>query len=352
MQSFSIPACYFPTTTLFVDDGCDFLLKFAFNLEEELTYRIFDSPLEALAFIHTARCELESLNQRCNIEYQEAKNSPLIHPAATMDLAAIHAEVYNPKRFAEISVIVVDYSMPGMDALEFCQHIENPHIKKILLITESDEKLAINALNQGIIQAYIQKNNPQVEELLLQKIHDLQLQYFQSMSDIIVRTLSVSPPKCLYDRQFVDLFWQICKRNRIVEFYLADNSGSFCMFDLDANMSFLMVKSEGDMRLHYDLAVDAGVGTEELDQLLQREKIPCFWHSTKFSYEDDWSNCLVPAKKCLSTYYAFIQGAVLFDVRLDKILSYRQYIEVVDEGQFINDIENKFQRYSMHEQSF
>ncbi|KTD52804.1 response regulator [Legionella quateirensis] len=334
MQHFSIPTCYFPSTAVFVDDSRDFLLNFVLHLDEGLAYRVFDSPFNALECIHKKRCELELLSQRCISEYTEAKNCPLTNHTINLDLAAIHAEVYNSRRFSEISVVIVDYAMPGMDGLEFCRRIEDTNIKKILLTGQADEKLAIEAFNEGLIHRYIKKSDPDVAGLIIKSIHDLQLQYFQSMSDMVVRMLSVTSPSCLHDKKFAEWFWDLCKKKGIVEFYLADNSGSFFMLDDDANISFLIVKNEADMRLHYDLALDNGASEEVLDQLLSGEKIPCFWQSNSATPQwNEWTNCLVPAHKFVSDetyYYAYVQGAVLFDVRLDKILSYHQYLEELD----------------------
>lgn len=334
MSLFSIPTCYFPSTALFVDDSRDFLLNFVLQLDESLAYRIFDSPFEALERIHKKRCELEKLSQRCLSEYTEAKNCPLTNHTINLDLAAIHAEIYNARRFSEISVVVVDYAMPEMDGIEFCKRIEDRNIKKILLTGQADEKLAIDAFNEGLIHRYIKKSDPEVVNLITKSIHDLQLQYFQSMSDMVVRMLSVTSPSCLRDKKFADLFWEICHKQGIVEFYLADNSGSFLMLDDDAHVSFLIVKSEADLRLHYDLALDSGASEEVLDQLLSGHKIPCLWQSNTIAPQwNEWSTCLIPAKKFISDevyYYAYVQGAVLFDVRLDKILSYHRFLEELD----------------------
>ena len=279
MQHFSIPTCYFPSTAVFVDDSRDFLLNFVLQLDEGLAYRVFDSPFDALDCIHKKRCELELLSQRCISEYTEAKNCPLTNHTINLDLATIHAEIYNSRRFSEISVVVVDYAMPGMDGLEFCRRIEDTHIKKILLTGQADEKLAIAAFNEGLIHRYIKKSDPDVAGLIVKSIHDLQLQYFHGMSDMVVRMLSVTSPSCLHDKKFTEFFWELCRNKGIVEFYLADNSGSFFMLDDDANISFLIVKNEVDMRLHYDLALDNGASEEVLDQLLSGEKFPVFGKS-------------------------------------------------------------------------
>ncbi|KTD25503.1 MULTISPECIES: response regulator [Legionella] len=334
MQYFSIPICYFPSTALFIDDSRDFLLNFVLQLDEGLAYRVFDSPFDALDCIHKKRCELDLLSQRCLSEYTEAKNCPLTNHTINLNLAAIHAEIYNSRRFSEISVVVVDYAMPGMNGLEFCRRIENTKIKKILLTGQADEKLAIEAFNEGLIHRYIQKSDPNVAELITKSIYDLQLQYFQAMSDMIVRMLSVASPSCLRDKKFAEFFHQMRHEKRVFEYYLADNSGSFLLLDDDANPSFLIVKNEADLRLHYDLALDNGANEEVLDQLAGGEKIPCFWQvRTQPLERNDWSTCLVPAQRFDSDetyFYAYVQGPALFNVQQDKILSYHRHLEELD----------------------
>ncbi len=334
MQYFTIPTCYFPSTALFIDDSRDFLLNFVLQLDEGLAYQVFDSPFEALDCIHKKHCELDLLSQRCLSEYTEAKHCPLTNHTINLNLAAIHAEVYNPRRFSEISVVVVDYAMPGMDGLEFCRRIENTKIKKILLTGQANEKQAIDAFNEGLIDRYIQKSHPNVAELIIKSINDLQWQYFQGMSAAIVRMLSVTSPSCLRDKKFAEFFHRLRHEHRIVEHYLADNSGSFLLLDDDANISFLIVRDEADLRLHYDLALDNGASEEVLDQLAGGEKIPCFWQAkTQLPGWNDWSTCLVPAHRFVSDenyFYAYKQGPALFNVQLDKILSYHRYLEELD----------------------
>lgn len=334
MQYFSIPTCYFPSTALFIDDSRDFLLNFVLQLDEGLAYRVFDSPFDALDCIHKKRCELDMLSQRCLSEYTEAKNCPLTNHTINLDLTAIHAEIYNPRRFAEISVVVVDYAMPGMDGLEFCRRIENRNIRKILLTGKADEKLAIDAFNEGLIHRYIQKSDPNVAELITRGIYDLQFQYFHLMSGMVARMLSVTSPSCLHDKKFAEFFYRLRQEKGIVEHYLADNSGSFLLLDDDANSSFLIVRSEEDLRLHYDFALDNGASGEVLDQLAAGEKIPCFWQANEQPREySNWLTCLVKAHRFVSDetyFYAYVPGPALFDVRQDKILSYHRHLEELD----------------------
>ncbi|KTC66486.1 Two component response regulator [Legionella adelaidensis] len=329
-----IPTCYFPSTALFLDDSHDFLLNFVLQLDEGVAYRIFETPQRALDYIQKKNCELELIKRHCLTEYTESRNCPLTNHTINLNLEAIHSEVYNPHRFSEVSVVVVDYAMPGMNGIEFCRRIENPNIKKILLTGQADEKLAIQAFNEGLIHRYVKKSELNAAELITKSIYELQMQYFQAMSETIVRILSVTSPSCLLDKKFAQFFRSLCQEKGIVEYYLTDNTGSFLMLDDDANVSYLIIKSQNDMRLYYDLALDNGADEEVLDQLASGEKIPCFsqakasnpsWH--------DWSRSLVAATKIQAEetyYYAYLQGNTPLDVRQQKILSYHRYLEEMD----------------------
>ena len=322
MQAFTIPTCFFPSTALFLDDSRDFLLNFVLQLDESVAYRTFNDPQGALDYIHHKNCELDVLKQDAG----DASASKLY--------SAIHREVYNPNRFSEISVVVVDYAMPGMNGLEFCRRIENKNIKKILLTGQADEKQAIDAFNEGLIHRYIKKNDAHAAELITQNIYELQLQYFQAMSNIIVRMLSLPSPTCLQDKNFTHFFQTFCQENGIVEYYLADECGSFLMLDDDANTSFLIVKNQQELDDIYKRSLDHGVDKTKLANIANGQSIPGFLkpHFSHTSW-NDYTSSLEPAQCVIGDepyYYTYLKGNNLFGVRQSKILSYHRYLEELD----------------------
>lgn len=340
MQEFSIPICYFPSTVLFIDDGHDFLLNCILHWDEGLAYRIFDAPQKALAYIRNKRCELELMSSQHWLGYTQTKYCPLTHQTMNVALAAMHAEIYNRNRFSEISVVVVvDDAMPLMDGLAFCSQIENSNIKKILLIDPSDEKLAIAACHEGVIDQYIKKNDRQVEKQIRKAIDTLQLAYFNIMSGMILRLLSLTPPSCLYDKAFAQFFLKLREENAIVEFYLVDNAGSFLLLDEDANVSFLIVKDAETLSSYRDLAEKSEIDAALLEPLYQGDKIPGFWQANAHSaLSREGLTGLVPAKRFVSNktyYYAYLKGNVLFDVCQQKISSFHHYLEELDAEVFL-----------------
>lgn len=340
MSQNSIPTCYFPSTVLFIDNSHDFLLNFVLQLDETIAYRMFDNSKQALQYIHNKHRELDSLTHLRLDEYTEAKNCPVTNHTINLDLTAIHAEVYNSQRFSEISVVVVDYAGSILDGLEFCSHIENINLKIILLTDNENEKLALAAFHQGLIHQYVNKAEADASELITQSICTLQLQYFQEMSDMIIRMLPVKPPSCLTDEIFIQFFNKLKKEQGIIEYYMVDSSGSFFMLDDDANPSFLIVKQQNDMRIYLDLAREHEANPEILNALEKGEKIPGFWQTKLPGFHwIDWSQTLVPAKQIMSEeiyFYAWLKGNVLFDICPHKIVSYHQYLEQLDAEELLS----------------
>lgn len=321
---------------MFVDDSRDFLLNFTLQLDESIAFKLYNSPQDALKSLNMAHHpDQQQFNERCLTEYLDAEGSPLTNFTVNLDLAAIHWEVYNPQRFSEISVVVVDYAMPGMNGLEFFKQMENSQVKRILLTGRADERTAVEAFNDGIIDLYIQKQNPNITEVINKSIAKMQFSYFQNMSEIIIKMLSVTSPNCLQDPAFFELFDRIRKENNICEYYLTENSGSFLMLDADGKISYFIVKTEQDLRLHYELAQDNNAPEQILEQLRSGEMIPYFWQiDSMYQGEwNDWSTYLYPAQKAQGQetyYYAVIKEPPNSDIKADRILSYNAYLDQLD----------------------
>lgn len=334
-QTTTIPTCYFPSTVVFIDDSQDFLLNFTLQLRDDLVYRMFNSPQEALDLLNSTQRQSDYLNQRCFSEYLESISCPLSNQTINLNLSAIHSEIYNSKRFDEISVVIVDFSMPGMNGLEFCEKLENTSIKKILLTGQANEKTTIEAFNKGIIDRYVQKHEPNVATIINENIAAMQYQYFQYMSDMIINVLAFNSPSCLKDKKFAEFFHSICQENQIIEYYLTENTGSFLLLDKDANASCLIVKNERELSLLHELALNNNAPAHVLEELKTGEKMPYFWQADNYYHSEwtDWSTCLYPANtiECNEIYYyALIKSPFSFDIQQNRITSYNRHLKYFD----------------------
>ena len=63
--------------------------------------------------------------------------------------------VHDPDRFAEVSVAIVDYDMPGENGMEICRRLRNHPVRTVMLTGKADEKLATSAFNQGLIDRFV-----------------------------------------------------------------------------------------------------------------------------------------------------------------------------------------------------
>ena len=137
------------------------------------------------------------------------------------------------------------------------------------------------------------------------------------------------------------MFERLVDSNGIVEFYLADNNGSFFMLDEDANTSFLIVKSDRDMSKFHQEAIAKGADTSVTESLQKRQKIPPYFSFEMLSLKQgDWTNHLLPADtlEVDDTYYfSYQKSNDLYHVRQHKILSYNRYLEELDGEELLSD---------------
>lgn len=286
---------YFPTTAVFVDDDRDFLLNFSLQLNEELSYVLFDSPQKGQEHI---KKQLISHDRRTYFKVLNKTES--IHPGAHMfqlSTEDIYKEIYQPNRFQEISVVVVDYSMPGMNGLEFCQSLKKSPIKKILLTGRADESIAIQAFNEGVIDHFIQKNDPKVSQKLEAAIQSLQQAYFAETADVLMQTLSKESYHFLEDPVFVESFQQYCDKHNITEYYLTESPKGFLLADSVGGVHQMLVMEPSDIAVQVAIAKDEDAPDALITQLESGFAVPCFSESDGHYVNglEEWEDKLYPA---------------------------------------------------------
>ena len=331
MKKHWIPAFYFPTTTLIVDDSREFLSRFSKGLDKDLARVHYTSPRDALRAIQTT-ANSDYLIKRCFSECIENAGYPLTAHTIAVEIAEIYQTIYHAQRFSEISVVIVDSSMPGMNGFEFCECINNRAIKKILLADGYQERLAINAFNAKTIDLYFNKNDPFLSKQISQYIRSLQNNYFQIKTNPLNEMLAYSSAQCLLDDKFAQFFKTLCAEHHIVEHYLIENTGSFLLVDAEGILSCLIVKSRQDLCLHYELAADNDAPRTVLEQLEKGQSVPYCWPTHEFCQSDSesWPTRLYPAQKLQGNdlyYYALMKVPFSQGIRFDKIQPYSNYLK-------------------------
>lgn len=332
MRHKDIPPFYYPTTVVFVDDSRDFLANLSLQLDAGLAFRLHDSPVDALVALNGPSGQ-PSLVERVFSVSRHGDDLPLSHHVIDLNLDNIAREVHNEHRFEQVSVVVVDYDMPGIDGLELCRNLKNPALRKILLTGKADEKVAVQAFNQGLIDRFILKQDPDVIPILNRAIVDLQLAYFENLGRMVMDALALGSHPFLRDALFAGEFRRICTRLNIIEFYLTAFPEGILMLDADGAPSLLIVKTEEDLLGHFEIAYDQAAPPALLDALKSNKVVPHFWRTGGEYRPDcqDWASCLHPATELKGRewyYHAVIANPPGF--KLDTVLPYNAFLAWLD----------------------
>lgn len=239
------PICFFPTQTIIIDDSPQFLDALKVSLAPESAwYQFFQQPEEALDYLnhHYAR------DTSTDTMMQQIDETAYEHYLIEMNIAGVYKQIYNPKRFQQVSCIVVDYDMPSMTGLEFCQQLKHPDIQKILLTGMTEHDPAIRAFNEGAINYFVNKTHRGPERLrdAIQSAHQ---KYFRRLSEPAHHTIlrSNASATALNNPAYETLLQRVIARYNIAEYYLLEQTGSLLMLDSQGALYtlFLMTDTTG-----------------------------------------------------------------------------------------------------------
>lgn len=333
MRNKEIPPFYYPSTVVFVDDSRDFLTNLSLLLDAGLAFRLYDSPVRALAVLNGLSGQ-STLAERFFVVSPLGEDMPLPHHVIELNLNNIVREVHNEHRFEQVSVVVVDYDMPEINGLEFCRSLKNPALKKILLTGKADEKVAVQAFNQGLIDRFILKQDEDVIPVLNRAIVDLQLAYFENQGQMVMDALAVGSHTFLRDPLFIEEFRKICTRLNIVEYYLVSVPDGILMRDAEGVSSLLIVQTEDNMRSHFEIAYDQAAPPALLAALRSNKVVPYFWRTNGEygPYCENWESYLFPATELKGREwycYAVVPNPAGF--KLDSVVSYNAFLTWLDQ---------------------
>lgn len=320
-----VPVCHFPTTILFIDDNKAFLNNLFVNLSlQNLIYKPFTNPYLALQYLEQ-NCPAQPFLKHL---LSQADETQWEHRFLDINIHDLHKEVYNPKRFAQVSTVVIDYDMPGLNGLEVCAKITVPHVRKILLTGAADENLAVNAFNQGLIHKFINKNTKDLDVVLMAAVEESVNAYFNELSAVFIHTLNVNYKTALMDPAFIQLFHQIIQQTTAIEYYLFQGIGSFVLLDRTGQDYgfFLKEKKELQALLESEEIETASASLQQSLKALQTMLCYHNMHDCSLPLGDAWGPYVHPAQllKAGKPYYYCTQPAIL-DLDRNKICPFETY---------------------------
>jgi CheY-like chemotaxis protein len=331
-------ACYFhPTAVISIDDQQDYLDNLAAKISKDACVKTFSDAFKAVEFLKAQNVEggfldkhVTSLKDREDIG--DLERDDVARAYTSVDVFDIHKIVYDANRFKKIVVIIVDYAMPGMNGLQVCEALKHMPFKFIMLTGEATPETVIKAFNEGLIHRFVSKSSSKFYDELKTSIYDLQKMQFQEFSEVIVKSLAASPVSSLGDAAFIDFFDNFCKQNNIAEYYLINESGSYLLLDSEGNISILAVKNEREMEENTNVAIDCELSDDIIQNFKSRKKM-LFLFGEKDEFQvsvKDWDKYMYPAEKLIGKkgtyYYSHIKDIGRYDIDIDKIVSYREYL--------------------------
>jgi CheY-like chemotaxis protein len=321
----SISVCSFPTTVLFIDDNKEFLNALFLDLKDEnITYKAFTTPYNGLEYLNK-ECPPQPFLKKL-ISYTDEQEWE--HRTLDLNIHDIYQEIYNPTRFKQVSTIVVDYDMPGMNGLEFCQKITIPHIRKIMLTGAADEHLAIEAFNKGLIHKFINKNSADLGRQLNKALRESTQTYFQEISQLFIHTLNVNWGTALTDPAFIELFPSLLENYNIIEYYLFQSNGSFLLIDREGKDYGFFIKEERELLAILESSEIETAPLQISQSLNSFQSMLCYHSQGDCSLPEGkkWGPYIYPTQKLEGRdvhYYALIPQ--ILDLQREKIVPFEQY---------------------------
>lgn len=288
----TIAPYHHPTTIVFADDNQRYLKSLLLRLPADLSYYAFTKPEPAEAFLLSQQ-DLPSLPSRCVVPSLNADKQPML----TFDLNQVEQEINDPRRFARLSVAVIDYAMPNVDGIELCRRIKHLDVKKLLLTGVADEKLAVAAFNEGIIDRYVRKGQGDPLNDSLSHIYDLADAYFDQYTQQLSSAIQRHPPAFLSQAIVTTHIKDILNQTRAIEHYLVGDPPGFLVLDAQGQMSRVIVSSREERAEQLAYAEEHGA-PRALRRLLKAGGAIGFFAEpveTYFGEAYPWSDNIVPA---------------------------------------------------------
>ena len=295
MTNITLAPYFHPTTVCFVDDNESFLHSLDLELPADWAYRTFVDPIEALAYLNE-KPPRAPLAERCFSV--DDTNHSLIH----VDLNLIEQEINYSERFRQNSVVIVDYSMPSINGLDFCDKLTDPYIRKIMLTGVADEKVAVQAFNAGLIHRFIPKNHPHALDNIIGFVSELEKEYFNQYRAQLQNSLAINPPG----------------------FLLLRGNGS---------MLRVVILDDAQMAAQRDYAANFNAPLEILEAIANRERLGVFEGDSPAHYFGDetfpWEDNLLTVTTVAGNrmWYVGISSDPPIDIDFDpKVASFDAYL--------------------------
>ncbi len=301
-----------PTTIALVDDDADFLSSFG------LAQRRESGPLKSF---YRPQDVINAFRRQRRQPVDPAK------PGAEACIA-------DADRFATFSVLITDYEMGPLSGVDVCRQIEDRAVGRIMVTGKVDERYAVRAFNENLIDRYLRKDDPELVELTSQYVTELKQEYFLRSAAHISESIYRTRAGFLFVDQMAAIFEESRQQNGVVEYYLSMDLPGFLMLDAEGELLLSIWLSDARMSEHLERAENLDAPRQLIDLLRAGTVVPCFpgeggFYSPKFAKSwKEWAFAAVTLKGMRKYHQAVFTGpaAHALVTGLD-IYPYQRYLD-------------------------
>lgn len=298
-------AFYFKTNIVFIDDNKLFLNALNYKLSDNYQVNAFSNPYEALNYI-SSNYDNNILTNAPNFVV-EAVNEDNDENHYAVEFSKIKCMAGNPNKNNIITVIIVDYSMPLMNGIEFCEKISNHPVLKIMLTGHADFNIAINAFNSGIIDRFLVKDSTNMFASITESIDLMQDAFFEKQSLPLLNCLSANKNTLINSCEYINHFKEIIKKLNAIEYYMLDTVGSYLIISAQGLHYYFVVLLDIQLNEFIDIARNSNVAPNLLKKIINKTHAPIFIEDEDYKISAlNWDNLLQPIEKMNEYFYCLI----------------------------------------------
>jgi CheY-like chemotaxis protein len=292
---------FHPTSIVLVDDDQPFLDSLAFSPVGDFRHTAFTRPDDALRFI-LARHRLLPRIDDFFVPHDDEIDAGRAQPGdRLLQLKAdrITAIANDPARLDVVSVVVIDFDMPVMTGLQLCRALTNYPVRKLMLTGKAGTEVGVQALNEGLIDGYLVKQDANLGRILHGSIAQQQQAFFKELTQPLRLALCWDELAFTGDSDFALEFQGLLAQRQVIEMYVSSLPPGYLCRKSDGTIEMAVVYDDQALENHAEIAREAGADAELINLLERRAVLPLFPNGSFYieAYAASWRTYVFPLRR-------------------------------------------------------